>query len=1032
MSDSSKPFPIVGIGASAGGIAAMEGLFKTMPTNPGAAFVVVTHLNPDIKSMLHDIIERYTHLPVKVAEDGVRVEIDHVYVMPPNAILTIENGCLRQRRPNAVSRERKPVDIFLSSLAEDQGEYAVAMILSGGDGDGTLGAKVVKERGGLTMAQTDGEGGPSDPGMPDSAITSGVIDLAVPVEQMGEKITAFHRSFGALAAISADESRGEEAKLGEARNEIYDILRSQTGHDFSGYKTKTFMRRVGRRMHVLQRKTIEGYVEVLRKEPDEVINLFRDLLINVTNFFRDAEAFEALEQIVIPKLFEGKGQSDTIRVWVPACATGEEVYSIAILMREQMNRLSTPPRVQIFATDIDEAALAVARAARYPEPLLDGMTPERRERFFTTDGASHVLSSEVRELCIFSPHSIIRDPPFSRMDLVSCRNLLIYLGPEVQSRVIPTFHYALKPGGFMFLGTSESISQHAELFGTLDKKSRIFQAREHSTSHYRLPMMMRDPNLPAQATERRESARISSHSLRQAVEVQVLEKFAPAHVVVDGDGNVVYYSTRTGKYLEPSQGTPTRQILSMARKGLRLDLRAALREAVTTRATVQRDNASVSDDDGRIQPITLIIEPLADRTLAERLYLVLFIPVGPMRSRTEAEQDARISDSTASLEQELRDTRERLQSTIEEYETAIEELKSSNEELVSVNEEAQSTNEELEASKEEMQSLNEELSTINAELNGKLEELDRANNDLRNLFESSRIATVFLDRHLVIRNFTPAASAFFNLRLADIGRPLTDLSSTLDYPELKQHIDQVFGTGTMLEHQLSRDAQGKHFLVRLLPYRNDGGRTDGVVVTLIDVTNLAEAEEHQQVLISELNHRVKNMLAVVISITNHTLERSPTQKSFSDALIGRLHAMARGYGLLSSANWKEASVPEMVTREIEVFGPDRFDISGPDIRLKPQPSMSFAMVLHELATNASKYGALSQSGGRISVEWGERDGRFFLDWSESGGPPVQAPETEGFGLFLIKGEIEYRLRGEVRTWFDPDGFRASLSFNMGS
>lgn len=443
---------------------------------------------------------------------------------------------------------------------------------------------------------------------------------------------------------------------------------------------------------------------------------------------------------------------------------------------------------------------------------------------------------------------------------------------------------------------------------------------------------------------------------------------------------------------------------------------------------VQRDNVNVGEDS--IQPISLIVEPLADRGTAERLYLVLFNPTGPTRSRTEAEYDAGVSDSTTSLEQELRDTRERLQSIIEEYETAIEELKSSNEELVSVNEEAQSTNEELEASKEEMQSLNEELNTINAELNGKLEELDRVNNDLRNLFESSRIATVFLDRNLVIRNFTPVASSFFNLREADVGRPLTDLSSTLDYPELKQHIDSVFSTGTMLEHQLARDAQGRHFLVRLLPYRKDGGRTDGVVVTLIDVTRLAEAEEHQQVLISELNHRVKNMLSVVISITNHTAGRSPTREAFASALTGRLHAMARSYILLSQTNWTDASVSELVAQMVDAFDAGRFICAAPDIRLKPQSGMSLGMVLHELATNAAKYGALSQPGGRVDVSWAEEDGTFALDWLETGGPPVAEPEEDGFGMHLIKGEIGYRLDRKIETSFQPEGFRVHISFPM--
>ncbi len=500
--------------------------------------------------------------------------------------------------------------------------------------------------------------------------------------------------------------------------------------------------------------------------------------------------------------------------------------------------------------------------------------------------------------------------------------------------------------------------------------------------------------------------------------------------MVNGEGDVVYYSAKTGRYIEQPQGAPSRQLLTMARKGLRLDLRAALREAIAARAPVVRDNVVVDEDDDGLQPIRVTIEPLADRPSTEPLFLVLFEPMAPTRSENAVERRDPAVDGTADLEREIRDTRERLQSTIEEYETALEELKSSNEELVSVNEEAQSTNEELEASKEEMQSLNEELNTINAELSGKVEELDRANSDLKNLFESSQIATVFLDRNLVIRNFTPAASTFFNLRSADIGRPLTDLTSKLDYPKLKEHIDDVFASGQMVEHQLQRDAEDKHYLVRIIPYRNDGGRTEGVVVTLIDITTLAQAEEHQQVLISELNHRVKNMLAVVISIANHSLEKSPTPRDFVDALNGRLHAMARAYALLSRANWKDASVAELIRQETEAFDAARFDLSGPDVHLKPQQGLSAGMIVHELATNAAKYGALSKAGGRVEVRWEVKDARFLLEWKECGGPTVEKPDHEGFGLDLVQGEIGYRLDGEVETSFDPDGLKVQMSFPL--
>jgi two-component system CheB/CheR fusion protein len=458
----------------------------------------------------------------------------------------------------------------------------------------------------------------------------------------------------------------------------------------------------------------------------------------------------------------------------------------------------------------------------------------------------------------------------------------------------------------------------------------------------------------------------------------------------------------------------------MARRGLRLELRSALREATTSQRAVTRPDLPLDDEDGGAQLVTITVEPMAERGNGEPLYLVLFNVTGPAPTRSDSDLAANGVAGLLDLDRELRDTRERLQSTIEEYETAVEELKSSNEELVSVNEEAQSTNEELEASKEEMQSLNEELNTINAELIGKVEELDRANNDLKNLFESAQIATVFLDRNLVIRNFTPAASAFFNLRPTDLGRPLTDLSNRLDYPDLKANIEQVFATGEVIERQLPRDDQRRHYLVRLMPYREEAKTIQGVVVSLTDVTTLAEAEAHQAVLISELNHRVKNMLAVVISIVNSTLDSAPSHPAH-EALLGRLRAMARAYAALSRVNWTEVLLADLLRDETEHFGPERFSLSGPEVRLVAQQALSLGMVIHELATNAAKYGALSASAGSVSITWERSGADLLLAWRERDGPQVRPPEFTGFGLSLLDGEIQYRHGGTVETLFEPAG-----------
>ena len=493
---SSLAFPVVGIGASAGGIEALEGFFQGLPPRPGLAFVVVTHLSPERESRLPEILARYTDLVVRAATDGQQVEVDHVYVMPAGAILGMQDGRLRVSQPNLGQRERKPVDIFLSALASDQGDLAAGVVLSGGDGDGTLGVKAIKERGGITLAQVADGHGPDHPGMPDSAIATGLVDFALPVGEMGGRLVEFARGLHLMNGVAAAGGLTEVGRaLEETRGEICAILRGQVGHDFSGYKPTTFLRRVGRRMQVNDLHTPEGYLERLRQDPQEVNALFRDLLISVTNFFRDADAFEALARTVVPGLFEGRGADEAVRVWVPGCATGEEVFSLAILLREHMDRLSAVPRVQIFATDIDSHALGVARAARYPEPLLEGVSPERRERFFTADGGSYVVTKEVRDLCIFSSHGVLRDPPFSRIDLVSCRNLLIYFGAEAQNRAIPIFHYALRPGGHLFLGTSENISGFDHLFTPVEKKHRLFRradgAPENSASDAARPFARR-------------------------------------------------------------------------------------------------------------------------------------------------------------------------------------------------------------------------------------------------------------------------------------------------------------------------------------------------------------------------------------------------------------------------------------------------------------------------------------------------------------------------------------------------------------
>ncbi|MFO1039468.1 MAG: CheR family methyltransferase [Geminicoccaceae bacterium] len=1032
---------VAGIGASAGGVEALESMFRTMPADPGLALVIVPHLAAGRESLMVEILGRVTKMPVLRAEDGMALERDHTYVTVPDALLTLEGGKLRVRPAGSKDSARRAIDTFLASLAEDCGHRSIAIILSGTGTDGTLGLKAVKEAGGLTIAQGSDHGMPRYDGMPTSAISTGLVDLILPAEGIAQKLVAYARDFGRLdrLLLPPEPSAAPPQTAEEARRTICEILSDQIGHDFSGYKDRTFLRRVQRRMQVLQLTSVEAFIERLREDPSEVTALFRDLLINVTSFFRDDESFESLEQSVVPQLFEGKTGHDSVRVWVPGCSTGEEAYSIAILLRERMDKLRAPPKVQIFASDIDAQALEVARSGRFPGGLLDGISESRRRRFFTDDGTgAFLVAKPVRDMCIFSQHNLIRDPPFSRIDLISCRNLLIYLGADLQSRVLPMFHYALRPGGFLFLGSAENVSQQADLFTPLDRKHRLFRRNDSTGTALEFPLLA--PGAGRGGITIAESAQDSTTAtlaLRRAVEAEVLERFAPAHVVVDHQGDVVFQSPRTGKYLELPAGQPSNQLLLMARKGLRLELRSALQEAGETGHAAIRRHITVEIEDGYVQVVTLTVAPFAGRK-GEPLFLVLFNDLGPLLGPQEAVKQKLPGGQEVNVEQlerELRDTREHLQSTIEEYETAIEEVRSANEELVSLNEELQSTNEELETSKEETQSVNEELQTVNNELGHKIEALDHANNDLRNLFEATQIAIVFLDKDLMIRSFTPACTELFSLIATDRGRPLADIRSHLDHPSLLDDLASVLASGKPLERQVSLRDDSKHYLLRILPYRVDNTLNDGVVVTCIDTTTLVEAERHQRTLVQELNHRVRNLLAVVLAIARQTLVRSADLEAFTQAFVGRIETMSRAYGLIAREEWGDVLLQELAAEALATHGDGkegRITCAGPRVLLRPKAAVALGMVLHELATNAMKYGSLSVPDGRVRFDWRieERgDGRHLaICWEETGGPKVEEPKTEGFGSALVDQQLRHELSGKPEVVFRPEGLlvRASI------
>jgi two-component system, chemotaxis family, CheB/CheR fusion protein len=998
--------PIVGIGASAGGVEALEQFFKSVPTDSGLAFVVVTHLAPDRKSMLVEILGRATQMPVVDAQDDQSVEGGRVYVLPPGAILTIRNGRLRLRQTGRADHERTPIDVFFTSLAEDQAEHAIGVVLSGGGSDGTLGLKAIKENGGLTVAQGANVTRPRFAEMPANAVAAGFVDLELPVEHIAERITAYVRNWGAF----------DPERPSDALSRIYAVLRTRTGHDFTEYKERTFQRRVQRRMQVVQTTKLEDYAERLQRQPEEVNALFRDLLIGVTDFFRDAAAFQALETAVIPKLFDDKGGDDEIRVWVAGCSTGEEAYSSAILLRELLEQRLSPPRVQIFATDIDEAALTVARAARYPANVVKSLSADRLQRFFVHESGSYRVVKELREMCIFSVHSVIRDPPFSRLDLISCRNLLIYLKPPLQAQIIPLFHYSLRPGGFLFLGSSESVTRYNELFTTLDRKARLFRRRDLIARPV-LPLRQFMPHSRQnEAGNDRSDGLMQRSDLLRRIAATIVEHFAPAYVIVDDTGQALYFSSGTGKYLQAAAGPPNRDIVAMARSGLRADLRAALQAAKASGRRAVRDRIAVQINGG-VQMVSVTVEPVVEGK--ETVYGIVFTDRGPVR-RDDEPTDSHPRDADdgtiQQIEKELQETRERLQSTIEELETANEEFRSSNEELLSVNEELQSTNEELETSKEELQSVNEELQTVNSELSSKIDELDRANADLNNLFQSTGIATVFLDRNLVIRSFTPAVTAWFNLIPTDRGRPLTDIVSRFAYARLESDMRTVLASGEPIERQIALADDHRHFFARVLPYRAIGGAIDGVLLTFIDVSNIVAAEEQRRVLTEELSHRVKNTLAVVASIAERTLPHGRLKND----LIGRFHALGHTHDLLAATGWTEARLRDVIQAELapHLLGDgSNFSMNGPPVMLKPQAALLLALTMHELVTNAAKYGALSVAAGHIDITWkiaGESPPHLELNWTERGGPKVNGPIEPGFGTELIERGLRFELQGEAK------------------
>ena len=827
---------VVAVCASAASPQAVLQLLRQLTPQPDMALVIVLQHREalDTETFLKALREA-GHEPSPIAHDAP-LTAGRTYLPDPDVIVSLDQGRFRIQPAEQQAGARGTIDSFLVALAGDEDGHSIAVILSGTGADGTLGVKAVKEAGGLAFAEETEETGSGE--LARSNYPAALADAVLPIDRLADRIRD-----GVRQILSTDPAPPDAADASATLARVAAVLRKRTGHDFHGYKPGTFLRRVQRRMQVVQADTMDAYLNLLRERPDEAQELFNDLLIGVTQFFRDPREFDLLAREVIPKLFAGRSREDRIRVWVIGCSTGEEAYSLGILLREHMATLDEVPLVQIFATDLDGRALASARAARYALTIADDMAPERLARWFVKEGNTFCVVKELREMCIFSQHSIIKDAPFSRLDLISCRNLLIYLDAELQNQVIPLFHFALKPDGVLFLGNSENVSRHATLFAAIEPRSRVF--RRLVSSSRALPNFPftvaslpaeRHPVLSAPATSALEP------TLAQRAE-RFAERYAPAYVIVDDGYNVLHFSARTGRYLDPMGGVATLNLLQLIHPDLRLDVREALTRAAEAAETVQLDDRRIGQE-GQNLVVDLVVEPVT-ASGSVRNYIVLFKDGRSAPGLEQIAARAASSDQQSyiqQLETELRDTRERLQATAEEAEATSEELKASNEEYQSLNEELQSANEELQTSKEELQSLNEELTTVNGELSLRVQELGRSNSDLKNFLESTQIATIFLDNELRVTNFTPAVTEIFHLVETDTGRPIGHIKSRLAYEDLQVDARRVLRTLAAAEREIESAATGTHYLVRVLPYRSVDNFIAGVVITFVDITARKRAE----------------------------------------------------------------------------------------------------------------------------------------------------------------------------------------------
>ncbi|WP_439154205.1 chemotaxis protein CheB [Yoonia sp.] len=924
--------PVVGLGASAGGLNALTGFFNAMPPRSGAAFVVIHHADPDHESLMVDLLAKQTKMSVAFAADNTPIQPDHVYVIPPNKFLRVQDGKLYLTAPSERRGLRLPINFFLRSLAEDQKHNAVAIILSGTGSDGSEGIRTIKEKGGLVLVQDPHEA--SHDGMPRSAIKTGSVDRVLQVGDMPALIAKYARH------PYIDNGRAAKALGESARGSLRDVIKTLNAYtpiNFEMYKEGTLLRRIERRMALHHMDNSADYLALLRQNPDEAKRLCTDMLISVTSFFRDPEAFDYLEQHVLRDMVANHPAGQPIRVWVPACATGEEAYSLTILLFEQVSKLRKDVKIQVFASDVDEKALSVARAGVYPDAIADSVATERLDRFFIKEDHTYRIIPEVRDTVVFANQNILADAPFSKIDLISCRNMLIYLNPKAQERVIQMFHFALNDHGILFLGSSETANNHEMYFRPKSKKYRIYERAGELRKRTFDYMSQRRPHEDAIEPALPAREKHSGPQLADLSQKLLIERYAPAAVLINARMECLYVQGPADDYLKVPIGEANQNLLAMARDGMRAQLGSAVRTAIQQNTDVTRTAAVTRD--GESVPVKIDVHPMAVEDA--QLFLVAFADQ-PFIERSATPDDvSKGSAAYRQLEAELETTRQDLKNTIRDFELSTEELKAANEEAMSMNEEFQSTNEELETSKEELQSLNEELTTLNTQLQQKVDEERAVSDDLNNLLSSSGIATLFLDRDLKIKLFTPATRKLFNLITNDVGRPISDITGKIDDPSLLESARQVMTDLAPSEREVkARD--DSWYIRRILPYKTQSGQINGVVVTFTDVTeikNIQEAHRRSQRFSDNIVSTVREPMLVLdkhfkivrASRSFHRLFQTTAEQTDGQNLF-----------VLQEGQWDQRELHQLLERVL----PDRTTVENYQIQIETAKMGRRTMILN--------------------------------------------------------------------------------------